>query len=321
MLIELAVLIAAVAVLAKSSSIAVDNAVKLSNFFRISQLTVGVILVAMTTTLPELSVSVVSSSVGEGAIAAGNVFGSVIANILLILGAGAFLYGVKISASNLREIGLLLLLTIVISVYMVFNSTVQQNALGFWEGLSLVCIFGAYGWYMKGVKRVEGDGKYLEVPKADALRAFLVFGACIVLILVSSGFVVDSAVKIARLAGVAESFIGATLIAVGTSLPELSIVLQAVRKKHYGLALGDAIGANVVNLTFVLGIAAIINPIHVTLAVFIAALLFAVIANSLLLYVAAVNRKIGRLAGLAFLALYAAYLIMIFTLQFQELGA
>ncbi len=126
---------------------------------------------------------------------------------------------------------------------------------------------------------------------------------------------------LARLLGIAESFIGATVIAVGTSLPELSIDLQAIRKKHYGIALGDAIGSNMANITLVLGTAATINPISVTLPVFIAALLFAVIANMLLLYAAAVNKRIHRLGGAIFIALYVIYLVLIFSLQAQELSS
>ena len=130
----------------------------------------------------------------------------------------------------------------------------------------------------------------------------------------------SSAVGLARMMGIAESFIGATIIAIGTSLPELSIELQAVRKKHYGVALGDAIGSNMANITLVLGTAAAINPIVINLPVFIAALLFAVIANTLLFYVAAINREIKRYGGAVFIALYITFLITVFSLQVRELG-
>lgn len=316
----MATLVISVIVLARSSSLVVENAAKLSTFFGISQVAIGFLLIAVSTSLPELSVSVVSSTFGEGAIAAGNVFGSNIANILLVLGMGAFLYGVRISASSLRDIGLVLLFTTLISVYILFSSSVQQKALGFLEGVILLLIFVGYAWYTASRKRVD-NGNGNNVTKGVALKAFLVFCASILFVIVSSGFVVDSAVKLASQLGVAESFIGATIIAVGTSLPELSIDLQAIRKKHYGLALGDAIGSNMVNITLVLGVAAVMNPIHVQIPVFIAALLFAVIANSILLYAAAVHKKIERPGGMLFLALYLVYLALIFVLQFRELGA
>jgi cation:H+ antiporter len=141
---ELATLVVSVFILSRSSILVVDNIVKLSKCFNVNQVAIGFLLLAVATSLPELSVSVVSSSLGEGAIAAGNVFGSNIANILLILGIGAFLYGLRISAADLKDSGLVLLLTTIISVYIVFNSSVHQKALGFPEGIALVAIFAAY---------------------------------------------------------------------------------------------------------------------------------------------------------------------------------
>lgn len=318
--IELLTLIVSIAILARSSSAVIDNALKLAVFFGISQIAIGFLLIAVSTSLPELSVSVVSSTLGEGAIAAGNVFGSNIANILLILGIGAFLFGLKISPSNLRDIGIILLLTTIISVYIVFNSSVQQKALGFIEGALLLGLFAAYVWHTIKKKKVENGGKKETVTKHEALKAFLIFGLSVLLVIISSGFVVDSAVKIARLLNIAESFIGATIIAIGTSLPELTVDLQAIRKRQYGLALGDAIGSNMVNLTLVLGTASVINSITVTIPVFIAALLFAVIANMLLLYVAAIYKNMGRMSGLIFVLLYCVYLVVISSLQFHELA-
>jgi cation:H+ antiporter len=316
--VELLALVISVIVLARSSSVVVDNAVKLSLFFGISQITIGFMLIAVSTSLPELSVSVVSSTIGEGAIAAGNVFGSNIANILLILGLGAFLYGIKINASELRDISLVLLLTTLISVYIIFSSSVAVRALGFFEGVLLLGCFAAYAWYHLSSKKPE-ENNGTEVTKNEATKAFLFFSIAILVVIVSSGFVVEYAVRLASLMGIAESFIGATIIAVGTSLPELSIDLQAIRKKRYGLALGDAVGSNMVNITLVLGVAAVINPIQVIIPVFIAALLFAVIANTVLLYVAAVNKGIGRFGGAAFLLIYAIYIVVIFILQLNEM--
>ncbi|MEW6748925.1 MAG: sodium:calcium antiporter [Candidatus Micrarchaeota archaeon] len=316
---QLAILVISVMVLAKSSSLVVEKIALISKFFRISQIAIGFLFLATATSLPELSVSVTSSAVGEGAIAAGNVFGSNIANILLVLGAGAFLFGVRINRHNLSEIGLVLLLTTVISAYIVFNSSIQQQVLGFFEGMVLLGIFGIYVWYSLRKKRLD-DGNGTAITKREALEAFILFGAGIVIVITSSGFVVSSAVHLAQALGIAESFIGATIIAVGTSLPELSIDLQAIKKRKYGIALGDAIGSNMTNITLVLGTAAAINPIEVRLPVFIAALLFAVIANTLLLYLSAVNRKMQRLSGALLLLIYAIYIAVIFGLQFRELG-
>lgn len=312
------ILLISLAVLAKSSDIAVENAAKLSKFFRVSQVAIGFILVAVSTSLPELSVSILSSVVGEGAIAAGNVFGSIIANILLVLGLGGFLYGVKIEKSVFQDIAIVLVLTTILSAYIIFNSSVKNEALGFLEGVILLLLFVFYILYVLRKKPMP-DKNDNHITKKDALYAFIFFSASILLVFVSASFVVDSAVNLARMLHIAESFISATIIAVGTSLPELSISLQAIRKKQYGLALGDAIGSTMSNITLVLGTAAVIKPIFITLPVFIAALLFAIVSNVLLLYVASVKKELQRLESALFLFIYLIYLVTIFYLQIGEL--
>jgi len=306
-------------ILAKSSEAVVESASKLARFFGISTLAIGMLLVAVSTSLPELSVSVVSSAANEGAIAAGNVFGSNIANILLILGLGAFFYGFRVGKDNLRDIGMVLLLTTAISAYIIFHSLIFGNALGAYEGILLLLIAGWYALRMLSRKKIEGDPADRKVSRREGLVAFLLFFCAIFAVLISSSFVVSSAVEIADAFGLAKSFIGATIIAVGTSLPELTIDLQAIRKKQYGLALGDAIGSNMINITLVLGVAAAINPITITLGVFNVALLFAVVANIAFFYVAAVKRVFGRSEGIAMLLLYALYIVAIFYIQFSDI--
>ncbi|MCX8198229.1 MAG: sodium:calcium antiporter [Candidatus Micrarchaeota archaeon] len=316
--VEFVTLLIFIAILSKAAEAVVENAEKLALFFGVSTLAIGMLLVAVSTTLPELSVSIISSSAKQGEIAAGNAFGSIITNILLILGAGAFLYGFKVGQENLPDLALVLMLTTLISVYVLFHSLVAGNALSFPEGLLLLLIFAWYANRMIKKKRIPLT-PYERLSKSEGLRAFLLFCLGIIVVLISSNFVVDSAVKLAEIAGLAKSFIGATLIAVGTSLPEISISLQAIKKKQYGLALGDAIGANMSNITLVLGTAAAISPIAVQLNVFSAALLFAVASNFLFLYFAVVDKKFTRKNGLVMLGLYLLYLILIFALQFSEL--
>ena len=312
---EVVIFVISLFILSKSSNYVIDNALKLSNFFGINQMTIGFLLVAISTSLPELSVSIFSAGTGHGSIAAGNVFGSNIANILLVLGLGAFLYGFRVPKKDLKDIGLVLVLTTLISIYIIANSILHSQALGFVEGIVLLVLFAGYAYYVLQ-KESKGIVGYREkVDKKEALRAFLLFSGSILLVVISSGFVVDSAVKLARLMNLAESFIGATMIAVGTSLPELMIDLQAIRRKQYGIAIGDAIGSNMANLTLVLGTASLMNPISVKLPVFIAALLFAIASNMIFFYVAAVDRRVQKQGGAFFLVSYVFYIIVILTLQ------
>ncbi|MFH2105980.1 MAG: sodium:calcium antiporter [Candidatus Micrarchaeota archaeon] len=308
------VLLFFLAVLAKSSSYVVDNAIKLSTFFGINQMALGFLLISFSTSLPELSVSVISSTLGEGAIAVGNVFGSNISNILLILGIAAFLYGIKLKKANLKDIALVLVLTTLISLYIIFNSLVLGGSIGFFEGFVLLLLFIFYVYSVFSKRKFDLDGRS-TVTKKEALSSFIYFCFFIILVLISSGFVVEYSVTIAETFGLAKSFIGATIIAIGTSLPELSVDLQAVRKGHYGLAIGDAIGSNMMNLTLVLGVAVIINPVSVVLHVLIIALLFAIVANIFLFYFASTTSALSKNTGALFLVVYLIYIVTIFYFQ------
>lgn len=319
--VELLTLIIFIAILSKSSGIVVENASKLALFFGVSQLAVGMLLIAVATSLPELSVTVAAGAAKESSISAGNVFGSNIANILVILGAGAALYGFRVGRSALPDIALVLTLTTIISIYILYHSEIAGSALGIVEGVLLLLIFAWYANRLLHKGKLEGMPDAKEMTKHEGLLAFLFFCAGILGVIVSAHFVVDSAVTLAETFGLAKSFIGATLIAIGTSLPELSIDLAAIRKKQYGLAIGDAIGSNMANLTLVLGVAAVMNPIVVQLEVFAAALLFAVVANMVFFYIAVVKKQFARREGLMLLGLYALYLVVILYLQASEVVA
>lgn len=318
MVLHLIYLVISTAVLAKSSEVAVDSASKLSRYFGISQVAIGLVLLAVMTSLPELSVAIISGSAGEGAIAAGSVFGSNIANIFLVLGAGAFLYGLKIPWSKINEIGMVLLLTTVISAYIIFSSQVYGTALDFPVGVVLLSIFCLYVYHLINEKKKPDNTSALnnkKINKKKALTAFLVFIGGVIVVFISSGFVVENAIITARNFGIAESLIGATVIAIGTSLPELSTTLQAVRKKRHGIAVGNIIGSNMTNITLVLGTTAVLDVVAVNLPIFIAALLFAIVANAIILYFAAVRKNLGRYIGFTFLAFYFLFIILMFGLQ------
>ncbi|MBU0591146.1 sodium:calcium antiporter [Candidatus Micrarchaeota archaeon] len=319
---DLIILAISMLVLSNSASLVVQSSLKLSSYFNISQIAIGFLLIAISTSLPELSLSVTSSIAGEGALSAGDVFGSNTANILLILGIGAFFYnGIKISEKNLREIGIILLLTTLISVYIIYSSAIEKRGLGFFEGIILLSIFAVYVYgKLKKKNHLEEGYNGETITKKMALNAFVMFCSGVIAIIISSAFVVSSAISISEFFGIAHSFIGATIIAIGTSLPELSTTIYALKNKHYGIVLGNIAGSNITNLGLVFGVALSINPIMLHLPVFIATLLFAVAANTILFYAAAVNKGIGRIAGAIFLLIFIVYLITIFGLQLNELA-
>jgi len=305
-------------VLYKSSNIVVDKSVILARFFGISQLAIGFLLISVSTSLPELAVGISSSVAHEGGIMLGNVFGSNIADILLVLGLGAFLFGIRISATQRKEVGFIIMLTTAISAYILFTAVVSDPHLGRVEGAVLLGVFLAYSFYVMTKRKIEDMDGIAMPHKREALFAFMWFFAAVIGVIFSAGMAVDSAVLIANDLGIAKSFIGATIVAIGTSLPELSVGLAALKKRRYGLAIGDAIGSTITNLTLVLGAGAVIYPIALKTHVYIATFIFAIIAN-ILLYHFAQDGKITKKEGASMLAAYVLFIIVIFWLQAAEL--
>lgn len=312
MIFEVALLLVSLIVLAKSSDIVTDKAVILSQYFRVSQMAIGFLLIAGATSLPELSVSVIASVMGQGAISAGNVFGSNIADVFLVLGACAFLYRLRLKKQDAVEIGGVVLVTTIITLYFIYSAFVLGSpVIARWEGIVLLLAFAGYIFYVLREKEFPKDGA-VTVTKREALNAFVIFFAGIGLVLVSSGIAVDSAVRISDLFGISRTFLGATIVAIGTSLPELSVELAAVRKRQYALAVGDAIGSTITNITLVLGVAAALGPIFILApASLLTVLIFAILANVILLYLVLTRKKIGRLTGILFILLYLLFLFVL----------
>ncbi|MFA6214406.1 MAG: hypothetical protein WC717_03970, partial [Candidatus Micrarchaeia archaeon] len=296
MLFEFALLVLFTYVLSRMSCIAVEQAGRLSEYLGLSKMAVGMLIVGAMVALPELSVAITSSAAGQGELSAGNVFGANVVLILFALGIGAFVYGFRVERKNLEDVGFVLLLTFLISMYMIFVTQIAGRTIGFLEGVALYLVFAWYAAKMvidKAISKksvVEDRAHFntgtfslgwLQKMDVNGPVTALVFAASVLAVYVSADIVVDSAISIATELGLAQSFIGATLIALGTSLPEIMVGFEAIKKRMYGLVLGDAMGSIMANITIVLGTAAIIRPISLHLKVFGIAMLFAVLANVL----------------------------------------
>jgi len=312
--------------LSKMSCVAVEHAGKLSDYFGLNRMAIGMLIVGVMVALPELSVAITSSASGQGELAAGNVFGANVVLILFAFGIGAIIYGIRIERKTLEDVGFVLLLTFLISIYMIFITQIAGRTIGFVEGLALYIIFTWYAAKMVIDKAVNkrkkdedkahfntGTPEFQWLWKMDVSGPViaLVFFASVLAVYVSANIVVKSAISIATDLGLAQSFIGATLIALGTSLPEIMVGFEAIKKKMYGLALGDAMGSIMANITLVLGTASVIQPVSLHLKVFGVAMLFAVLANFLFFYYAAVKGKLGKHEGIVLLSFFVLYVIVI----------
>jgi len=260
-------LIIGFALLVKGADWLVDGASSLAKRFGISDLAIGLTIVAFGTSAPELVVNVVASMQGASEIAIGNVVGSNIANILLILGCTAVFTPVVVQRSTvLKEIPFSLLAAVVL--FLMANDAIMDgetlSEIGRADGLILLCfflIFLAYTFGMHQLPPHDGEPKHLR-PLSSLL--YIVGG----LIGLTAGgkLTVESAVTIARLMGLSETFIGLTVVAVGTSLPELATSVIAALKKKADIAVGNIVGSNIFNIFFVLGISATIRPLPFEIA-------------------------------------------------------
>ncbi len=305
------------AVVIKGADHLLDGAVFLSRRLRVPELLVGLTVVAFGTSLPELVINVLASFRGEAGITVGNIVGSNVANILLILGITALVSPLKSHALILkRELPANLLLVLLLVTLVLLPSS-GGLLISRTEGLILLLFFAIYLYLT--IFRSKGEGMEVEGVDGTVPKALLrVFGGSVALAF-GSEWALDGAVSFAHHLGISEVFVGLFVLAVGTSLPELvTSTLAALRGNPY-IALGNVSGSNIFNVAMILGLSALINPISLPRrAVF--DVLFLLFATFLFLLFALTGggKLLGRRRGMVFLSLYALYLFL--SIQMEASG-
>ncbi len=266
---------------------------------RIPPLVIGLTVVGFGTSTPELLVSLDAALRGAGGIAIGNVVGSNIANILLILGVSALIGPFAARFGDLRRDLMWMTGAALVAVPVFMGSLVTR-----WEGAALFAGILVYIWVCI---RTAGSGEEPGFEAAPLWKSALVTLGGLVVLMIGARLLVDSATEIARALGVTEAVIGLTIVAVGTSLPELATSVIAAWRGQREIALGNVVGSNIFNILAILGITAMVSPIPV--APRFEAIDVPVMIAVTLLLVATIRRfhGMGRIAGVAFLALYAVY--------------
>lgn len=301
MILQLILFLTGLFFLIKFSSIAIEKSVKFSRLTGISEMTIGFILIAVSTSLPELTIAIFSSFHGEGLLSFGNLAGANVSNLALVFGILGFI-GFTIKKKDLAKIYEAIIFTSTVAFFILVLGAVDLVV-----GLFLLILFYMFA------KSVIKDGfnggsndKMTELKTIELVKSVIYLLISLAVVVISAKIITDSAIALAHMLGVTESLIGATILAVGTTLPELSVGIMAVRTKNMELAIGDGIGSIVTNLTLVLGMAAMINPIVLSASQnTLLLLLFAV--NVIFLFLAS-RMKFGRKEGIALLLIYAAYL-------------
>lgn len=317
MAIQLLFLVLGFVMLVKGADLFVDGASGIATKFGIPQIVIGLTIVAMGTSAPEAAVSITAAFAGNADITIGNIVGSNILNILIILGISALVYPLAIQKSTLIiDIPVVLLATVVLYL-LGFDGNISRI-----DGIIMLVVFAAYLFYLFTVAKKEASQKKLNgtteniqseenVTKEISLLKALIFTVIgLVLIVGGSKFVVNSATAIAKALGLSQRFIGLTIVALGTSLPELFTSVTAALKKNSDIAIGNIVGSNIFNILFIVGLSGLIIPVPFATDFRFDTIISGVAAILLLLFCLP-KKKLPRFAGVIMLICYALYFMKI----------
>ena len=255
-IIQTLLLVAGFVMLVKGADWFVDGSSAVARRFGIPQLVIGLTIVAMGTSAPEAAVSITAALKGNADITIGNIVGSNILNILIILGVSSLLTDLQVAKSTIRaEIPFMLVITAVLLLQG------KDGVVGAGNGLVLLVLFAVYLSYLFWMAKQGRE----EVQEADVVhplwKNLAMTGVGLVLIVWGSNVTVDAATALARIFGMSERFIGLTIVALGTSLPELFTSVNAARKGNADIAIGNIVGSNIFNILFVVGLSGLITPV------------------------------------------------------------
>ena len=324
-----------------ASNIAINNAVKVATVTRFGKTAVGFSIIAFSTSLPELTVAFITAFSGGAALSVGNVLGSNIVNICVIIGIAAVILhlrarwkskkeklvspdganGINVipvfAKSELSSIHFGLFISSIIPIALIY-----VRAATWIIGLVLLFIFVGYMYQLSKVRIPMENGEAINENEKKSLKRYFLFTFAGALgVVISAYFLVESAVSIATSVGISQQIIGATIIAFGTSLPELTLDLKSFLRGHSGLAFGDIIGSSFVNITLILGVTLFVpwligNPVTMNMLVFQNLIIFSIVTNLFFWYFLS-REKIGWREGVIFLFIYGLFLAT--TLGFVQL--
>lgn len=332
--IDILLLVIGFVFLIKGADVFVDGSSHIAKRLKVPSIIVGLTIVAMGTSFPEMSVSITASIKNENAMALSNAVGSNIFNLLIVLGVCAIVSrSVKVDKSVMKKefplsiavSALLLIFSLSFAevsrnigvgfsgfrgIFNTKNGGVMVGGIGHIEGIILLIIFAVYiamsvSAVKKGKVADEETGEIMPVFKSVL---FIIAGA--VLICIGGDIVVDRATNIALAAGISETLVGLTIVALGTSLPELVTSIVAARKGETDLAVGNVVGSNIFNIMFVLGVAAAISPVAI-IAESVVDIIVLIVVSIIALALCKSSNKLTRREGTVMVSIYIAYLIYI----------
>lgn len=302
-------------VLIKGADLLVDGASSLAKRFNVSDFIIGLTIVSFGTSMPELIVNIFASLEGNSDIAVGNIIGSNISNILLILGISAIIAPLPIHRNTvLSEIPFSLTATLLVAY--LANAALFGDpgilSISRWDGAILLLFFALFMAYIVKIAKENKEQETLGAEDVQMMllpKSVLYIGIGIFALFLGGKWVVDGAVALAEYFGMSQTFIGLTIVAIGTSLPELVTSAWAAFKGNTDIAVGNVVGSNIFNLLWILGISATIKPLQFSL-INNADILVLIVASALMILSMATGRRnaIDRINGVVFVMLYIGYI-------------
>lgn len=314
MIINILVLIIGFIILIKGADLFVDSASSLAGNFKLSKTVIALTIVAFGTSAPELGVSVKAILNGSGDIVLGNVIGSNILNIVLILGVSSVFHSLSVKNNTIKkEIPFLLLITILLSVLIndSFFDNGHVNAFSKADGFIVLIFFIVFVYYLISMIRNKVDDDS-EPPKYNLKKSLLYTVLGLMAIVIGSDFVVESATEIATILGISERMISLTVIALGTSLPELVTSVTATSKGEYDIVLGNVVGSNICNIGIVLGLPVAIFGGFSNITFNLMDIIVLILSTFLLFVFAFRDRNINKREGLVLILIFIIYYISLF---------
>ena len=303
LLVAIILLILGFVMLIKGADWFVDGAAGIAARFGIPQLVIGLTIVAMGTSAPEAAVSITAAKLGNAGITIGNILGSNILNVLLILGITAVITTVAVQKSTVKiEMPFMHVITIVLAVL-----GLTDGEIVLWEGIVLWALFLVYLGYLFRMAK-NGSAEEEEVEMQPLWKQILMLVIGIVCIVSGSDLTVDNATILAEALGMDDRLIGLTIVAFGTSLPELVTSVAAAKKGNADIAIGNIVGSNIFNILFVVGTTALITPVAFAQGFLIDSAI-AVAAGMILWFGVMKEQKLKRPLGMVMLIGYAVYFV------------
>lgn len=305
LLIQIALLVLGFGMLVKGADYFVDGAAGVASKFGIPQIVIGLTIVAFGTSAPEAAVSITAAFKGNAEITIGNILGSNILNILIILGLTSVIVPLHVKKNTAHyEMPYVIFVSVLLSVLGLIDGTVGLvDGIILWIGMLL------FLWYLLQLtKRGEAEEEEIELGDKKTWQLLLMVAGGLGVIIWGSDITVDSATKMAEMFGVDNRVIGLTIVALGTSLPELVTSVTAGMKGNADIAVGNIVGSNIFNILFVVGTASLITPVIYADSFLIDSIVC--VATAALLWLLSMRKRmLGRLSGIFMLLCYGSYLV------------